>query len=257
MIKVTDLVQHYGVRPVLCGVNFEVNQGEVVAVMGPNGMGKSTLLAAIAGLLSPQGGSIEIAGRRRRGSEDEELAIRRMVAYLPDQLWIPLNRTGREWLLAIGRLYDRPEARLLEHLEALLELFHLQEKADSPISSFSTGQRKKIELCAALIAETPIMILDEPFSGGLDPSGILALRGVLQQLAKRDDRTIILATPVPELVEELADRILLLRDGKILAYDTVEELCRQAGAASLQDAYEKLTDPQTVQTLQDYFQRFT
>jgi ABC-type multidrug transport system ATPase subunit len=253
MIRVSDLVQHYGVRPVLNGVSFDVNRGEIIAIMGPNGMGKSTLLSAIAGILTPQSGYVEIDGNCRRRTEREETAARKMVVFLPDQSFIPPQRTGREWVLAVGRLYDVPDARLIEHSEQLFKIFDMQPLADSPVSSYSTGQKKKIGLCSALITETPVLLLDEPFSGGLDPSGLLTLKTLLLHLAKKKERTIILATPVPELVEEVADRILILREGKVAAYDTAQALRAQSGTTgSLGEVYEHLTNPRTLDNLREY-----
>jgi ABC-type transport system involved in cytochrome c biogenesis ATPase subunit len=156
----------------------------MVAVMGPNGMGKSTLLAAIAGILSPQHGHIEIDGMVRRRTEDEELAIRKKVAYLPADAWLPAMVTGREFLLAVGRLYAVDDDRLFDHIERLIPLFSLEEKADSAIASYSTGQKKKIALASALVTDAPILLLDEPFAGGLDPAGILAMKHVLKHFAQ-------------------------------------------------------------------------
>ena len=94
-----------------------------------------------------------------------------MTVYLPDQPWLPAQRTAREFLLAVGRIYDVEDERLMEHVDQLLHLFDLSEQGDSPIRSLSAGQKKKVALCSALVAETPILLLDEPFSGGLDPAG--------------------------------------------------------------------------------------
>lgn len=127
MIELLDVTQHYGVRPVLRGISLRIERGEVVAILGPNGMGKSTLLGVMAGVLSPQRGSVTVDGRLRRGSEADELAIRKMTVYLPDQPWLPANRTGREFLLAVGRLYEVEEERLIDHAQQLLELFELSE----------------------------------------------------------------------------------------------------------------------------------
>ena len=185
-------------------------------------MGKSTLLGVMAGVLSPQQGTVMIDGKRRRGSEEEELAIRKMTVYLPDQPWLPANRTGREFLLAVGRLYEIEEERLIDHTEQLLELFDLAEKADSPIRSYSAGQKKKIALCSALVAEAPILLLDEPFSGGLDPVGHSDLEADDPASRRSKKATIVLTSPVPELVEEIATRVVVLRNGEILAFDTLE-----------------------------------
>src|SRR5213075_1434031 len=104
------------------------------------------------------------------------LAIRRKVTYLPANPWLPSSITPREWLLGIGRLYELDDDRLMDHAQRLLELFNLAEQAHQRIASLSTGQRKKVAICGALVTEAPIMMLDEPFAGGLDPSGILALK---------------------------------------------------------------------------------
>src|SRR5262245_25564608 len=227
MINVVNVTQHYGIRPVLRQINLSIPAGGLAAVIGPNGMGKSTLLSVIAGILSPQEGYVEIDGLRRKSSVENELAIRRRLVYLPDRPWLPKNRTGREFLLGVGRLYEIPVERLIDHVERLLQLFELDKIGDSPTRTYSAGQQKKIALCSALVTEASILLLDEPFSGGLDPSGILALKHVLRRLAL-ERGTILMTTPVPELVDELADRLIILRDGQIAVQGWLRELKRAA-----------------------------
>jgi ABC-type multidrug transport system ATPase subunit len=254
MIRVVDVTHHYGVRPVLRRVNLEVQAGELVVVLGPNGMGKTTLLGVIAGALWPLKGFVEIDGRRRRASVEDELAIRRWLAYLPDHPWLPGIRTGREFLLAIGRLYDIDDDRLMDHVNRLLTVFDLQQEGDWPIHNFSNGQQKKIAICGALVTEAPVLILDEPFSGGLDPSGIMALRRILQHLTADRKVTVLMSTPVAELVEELAHRIVVLRDGQVAAFDAADGLRRQTGCAgSVAEVLERLVHPQTADNLRQYF----
>lgn len=255
MIRVVDVTHHYGVRPVLRRVSLEVQTGELIAVLGPNGMGKTTLLGCIAGALWPLQGFVEIDGRRRRSSVEDELAIRRRTAYLPDHPWLPGLRTGREFLLAVGRLYDIDDGRLMDHVDRLLKVFDLQNEGDWPIQSFSNGQQKKIAICATLVTEAPILILDEPFSGGLDPSGILALKRILQHLSADRKVTVVMSTPVAELVEELAQRILVLRDGQVAAFDTADGLRRQTGCnGSMAEVLQQLIHPQTADNLRQYFE---
>jgi len=164
--------------------------------------------------------------------------------FLPTNPWLPAQMTGREFLLAVGQLYEVPFARLWNHIDRLVELFDLTKESDWPIRSYSSGQKKKIAVASALVTDAPILVLDEPFSGGMDPSGILALRGVLKRLASQEQSTIVITTPVPELVEELADRVAVLSDGRIVAFDTVEELRQQTGSTgSLAEALERLLHP--------------
>ncbi|QDT70324.1 putative ABC transporter ATP-binding protein YxlF [Planctomycetes bacterium MalM25] len=254
MIRVENLWHHYGVRPILRDVCFTVETGELVVLLGPNGMGKSTLLGCLAGVLWPQRGHVEFDGVRRRQSVQEEHALRKRIAYLPDDSWLPMQKTGREFLLAVGQLYDLDGFRLFDHADRLLSLFQLTEKADAAISGYSTGQRKKIALASALITEAPYLLLDEPFSGGLDPAGILALKTVLKRLSEESDRTIVMTTPVPELVEELADRVAIIREGELTAFDTQQGLIEKAGVGdSLERALQELTFPDVLAGLESYF----
>lgn len=258
MIQVVDVVQHYGVRPVLRQVSLEVRSGELVVILGANGMGKTTLLGVMAGVLDPQEGYVEIDGLRRRRSAEDELSIRKRVVYLPDHPWLPSNRTGREYLLGVGRLYEIPDRRLMDHVERLLALFDLVREADWPIRSYSNGQQKKVAICSALATEAPVMLLDEPFSGGLDPAGILALKRLLRRRVQETGSTVVMTTPVPELVEELADRIAILSEGRIVAYDTADGLRRQTNSSGpLSDVLERLIHPQTLEKLDRYFRGVT
>ncbi|MBN1437148.1 MAG: ABC transporter ATP-binding protein [Sedimentisphaerales bacterium] len=255
MINIVNVWHHYGIKPILKNVSLEIVPGELVAIMGPNGMGKSTLLGLMAGVLWPIKGYVEIDGHRRRNSVEEEIAIRKKVLYLPDTPYLPLHNTGREFLLAVGRLYEVEEQRLLDHAEHLLKLFDLQGNADAPIRSYSTGQKKKIGICSALVSAAPILILDEPFSGGLDSSALMALSHVLKRLADRKDVTVVMAVPVPELVESLAHKIAIVVKGEILAYDTADGLRETAGCSgALPNVLEKLIHPDVFENIEDYLQ---
>lgn len=257
MIELRGVSHHFGVRPVLKDINLRVESGEVVVVLGPNGMGKSTLMSVMAGVLPPRHGEVVINGLKRRGSVEEELEIRRRVVYLPDQPWLPATRTGREFLLAVGRIYEVDDDRLIAHVPKLLDLFDLTEQADSPIRTYSAGQKKKVALCSALVTEAPILLLDEPFSGGLDPAGLLALKRLLQRHSRRKELTVVLTSPVPELVEEIATRVVVLSKGEVLAFDTVDGLQRMTGhRGSLGDVLEKLVYPETGRKLDEYFRDF-
>ena len=253
MIRIVNVWHHYGVQPVLRDVSLTIETGQLVVVMGPNGMGKSTLLGLVGGILHPLRGHIEIDGRIRRSSVEAEMAIRRSVTYLPAEPYLPKDRTGREFLVAVGRLYDIDDRRLLEHVEQLLRLFNLEEKADSLTRTYSSGQQKKLAICSALVTEAPTLILDEPFSGGLDSSALLVLSRILKHLADRTDVTILMAVPVPELVEPIADKIAIIDKGQITAYDTPAGLRRQAGdAGSLTEALERSVHPDVVRSVDEY-----
>jgi ABC-2 type transport system ATP-binding protein len=255
MINVVDVSHHYGVRPVLSHVNFRVPKGKLVAVMGPNGVGKSTLLGIIAGVISPANGYVEIHGRRRRSNEETELQIRKEMVFLPDHPWLPEFLTTREWLMAVGQLYDIESGHLMDHINRLLDLFQLADKGDSPIRTCSNGQKKKIAICGALVTESPLLVLDEPFAGGLDPSAILALGRVLKHIAESSDFTVLMASQIPELVEELAHQLLVLSDARTIAFDTLDGLRARTGCSSLPEVFAELVHPKTRENIENYFNR--
>lgn len=256
MINVADISHHYGVRPVLSHINFRVPAGQLVAVMGPNGVGKSTLLGIVAGLIAPAAGHVEIHGLRRRSSEEVELQIRKQMAFLPDHPWLPEFMTTREWLMAVGQLYDIESDRLMDHIHRLLDLFQLTDKGDAPIRTCSNGQKKKIAICGTLVTEAPVLVLDEPFTGGLDPAAILALRRVLKHMADSADVTILMASQIPELVEQLAHQIIVLSGTHLTAYDTLDGLRAKTGCkGSLPEVFAELVHPQTLEQIEKYFNR--
>ena len=235
MIRVVDVTHHYGVRPVLRQVNLEVQAGELVAVLGPNGMGKTTLLGVIAGVLWPLKGFVEIDGRRRRASEEDELAIRRRLAYLPDHPWLPGIRTGREFLLAVGRLYDIDDDRLMDHVDRLLRVFDLEQRGrlgDPELLERPAEEDRHLRRAGDRSARVDP---GRALFRRADPSGILALKRILQHLTAERKTTVVMSTPVAELVEELAQRIVVLarRPGRGLRHRRraapADRLCRPAG----------------------------
>ncbi len=255
MIQVHNLTHHYGLRPVLRDVSMEIATGELVVLLGPNGMGKTTLLGCMAGVLWPARGYVAFDGVPRRQTVEEEKDLRRRIAYLPDTTWMPSARTGREFILSVGRLYGHDDLDLFDHADRLLAVFDLTEQGDSTIGSYSAGQRKKIALGSALITKAPYLLLDEPFSGGLDPAGILALSTILTRLKGEGGTTIVMTTPVPELVDQLADRVAIISHGELSAYDTPEGLRHAAGSGvSLAEALQKLVFPESGERLRHYFE---
>ncbi|MBM4074235.1 MAG: ABC transporter ATP-binding protein [Planctomycetes bacterium] len=254
LIQIQGVTQHYGVRPVLKRIDLTINAGQLVAIIGPNGMGKSTLLGVMAGTLSPQHGRVLINGLERKSTVEAELAIRRTTVFLPDKPWLPKTQTGREFLMAVGKMYEIPGDSLLDHVDRLLKVFELERESDWPIRSYSAGQMKKIALSASLVSRAKTYLLDEPFSGGLDPSGILALKHILRRLVDHDQATVVMTTPVPELLEELADSIVVLREGEVVAHDSPAGLRRQCQCSgSLDEVIARLIHPRTLENLDEYF----
>jgi urea transport system ATP-binding protein len=139
MISVRKATVHYGVAPVLRSIDLEVGPGEMLAVLGPNGVGKTTLLHLIAGIMPLAEGDVSIGEMVRRSSQSAEATIRRNVCFLPNESWLPSRLTGREYALAVAELYQRPMLEAMDQVQGLFELFHLEKQADNAISKLSTG----------------------------------------------------------------------------------------------------------------------
>ena len=221
-VSVQNLYQSHVASWVLKDISFEVKPGEIAVLTGVNGVGKTTLLTTIAGMISPAKGTVSVFGNRRRCDADEELSARKDCAYLPDDEWLPAGVTLETFLAAAGSLFGVPESELPDRIDSLLKLFALDGSRRHDVSSLSAGQKKKAGLVSVLLSDRRLLMLDEPFSGGLDPAGILAVRRLLKHRAEVNGQTILMTTPVTELVTELADRLLVLRDGE-LAFDLTRE----------------------------------
>ena len=239
-IRVVNLTCHYGHAAVLRDLDLVVPAGEFVAIMAPNGVGKSTLLKALAGIVPAWRGFIEIDGHRRRQTPESELAARQACVFLPAEDVVPIGSTSLDWVVSYARLWGVDERRALDHGRRLLELFDLDTK-QRPTDG-STGQQHKVALCAALATDAKVLILDEPFGGGLDPSGISALKEVLLHATRKQGRTVVTATPVPELVEDMADRVIMLAGTGIAADGSPQQLMREVSAPTLEAAYDVLVD---------------
>lgn len=253
-IELRQVTQHYGVRPILTDLNLSLSGPRITAIVGPNGMGKTTLLSVMAGTLSPQHGDVLINGKSRRQNADIERQIRREAVFLPDRPWLPKQRTGREFLLSVGAIYGIEAEKLFDHADRLFRLFNLEKEGDWPVRSYSNGQHKKLALAATLITEAKILILDEPFGGGLDPAGILALKHVLKRLGTEEGYLIAISAPAPETIEDLADDFVVLKNGAVLAHEPLEGLRKLAGnEGTLSEILGKLVNPETLENVDHYF----
>lgn len=248
----------HAARFVLRDVSFRVRPGEIAVIVGVNGVGKSTLLSTLAGATTAARGEARVHGHPRRKTVESEKAARQVAAYLPDDPWLPGSTQLREYLGAAAGLFGVPLAQAIDRIDALLVLFALTTCESQSLGSLSTGQRKKAGLCAALISDRPVLLLDEPFSGGLDPAGIAALRRVLRHRANQLGQTIVLTTPVAEVVAELADRLLILCDGQLgqdIDRVTLQQTLSQAESAA--DALNSLIFPDADARIRQYFDRTT
>ena len=213
-LRISGLVKDYGKVHAVRGIDLAVQPGEVFGFVGPNGAGKSTTIRCILDLLHPSAGEIRVFGRDPR---QDGAAIRERVAYVPGELRLPERITGRQFLTSIGRLRDRFDRGRLEDLADRFKL-----DLDRAIRHLSSGNRRKVSVLSAFLADADLLILDEP-TGGLDP---LMQHEFLQLVRERRaaGATIFLSSHILSEVQSVADRLAVLRAGRIVAQGTVNEI---------------------------------
>lgn len=229
MIEVHKLTKRYGGRWVLDDVTLTLRDGEITCLLGPNGAGKSTLLSAIAGVVKPDSGRIEVDGALLRQSS---LPLRSLAAVV-DHDGLHPGRTARNHLRWVAQCCGLPVSRA----DSILRLVGLESVARQRAGSFSLGMRQRLLIASALVPDAGTLLFDEPING-LDVDGIIWLRQLLRHLA-REGRCVVMSTHLLGEVEKRADRVVLIGDGRVLADGTVAEV--SAGYSDLEQAYVALT----------------
>ena len=208
MLKLTGITKTYAGRPVLAGLDFEVSDGESVALIGANGSGKTTTLRCVAGLVHPDAGRITVGGIDAIGSPAAALA---RMSYLPQRPAFPSTLTVRETLQVVARLRKLPAAAADRELEACA----IAHVAGRRVGELSGGERQRLAMAVALIPDVGLYLFDEP-SANLDPAALRILFRRANDL-KREGRTLLFTTHVPADLRHLATRVLVLADGAIQA----------------------------------------
>jgi macrolide transport system ATP-binding/permease protein len=235
MLEARSLTKYYNHTPAVRGVSFTVRPGEILGYLGPNGAGKSTTVKMLTGLIEPSEGQIFYNGR---SVYEDFTAFQRRTGYVPEEAHLYPHLTGREYLQLMGRLRGM-ERRVLEpKMDEFLRAFNLWDDRHETLSAYSKGMRQKILLSAALLHDPDILILDEPFSG-LDVTSALMLRSLLRALADRG-KIILYSSHVLEVVEKICSTVLILRNGEVVAYDSIERLRELMSQPSLEGVFAQL-----------------
>lgn len=239
MLEVCGLTKRFNGIPVVEDVSFTLNSGEILGYVGPNGAGKSTTVKMIIGLLEPSEGQIRFAGR----SVIEDLpGFQTRIGYVPEEPQLYPHLSGREYLQLAGRLRGITRSVLESKIDEFLRLFSLWDDRHCPVSAYSKGMRQKILLSAALLHNPELLILDEPLSG-LDVTTALVLRELLGGLAARG-RMILYSSHVLDVLERVCSRVLILRKGRVAAYDSIGNLRASMHESSLEGIFGQLTREQ-------------
>lgn len=220
-LHITNLRKSYRRRPVIRDVTLSLNRGEVVALLGPNGSGKTTCFYAIAGLVTPEGGTVMLDGQ-----DVTHLPMYRRakagIGYLPQEMSIFRGLTVEANIAAILEITEKDRHKRHERLEELLSDFSISHLRAAPALSLSGGERRRAEIARCLASNPRYLLLDEPFAG-VDPIAVAEIRGLVADLKKRGLGVLITDHNVRETLE-IVDRAYILHDGTVLMNGTAEEV---------------------------------
>ncbi|MBF0199953.1 MAG: ABC transporter ATP-binding protein [Desulfamplus sp.] len=223
MIEIKNLTKKYGKITAVDRLNLSVDRGEIFGFIGPNGAGKTTTISMMAGLLAPTSGSIKVCGI------DMLLHPRlakQKIGYIPDRPYIYEKLTAMEFLKFTADMFKMDSRNFETRAEAELIRFSLIDWADELIESFSHGMKQRLIMCAALIHDPEVVVVDEPMVG-LDPSAIRMVRLLLKELAA-SGTTVFMSTHTLYIAQDLCDQIGVIHKGRLIARGTVEELKQRA-----------------------------
>jgi len=223
------LVKTYGSTRALDGVDLEIRSGTVLGLLGPNGAGKTTTVRILTTLLKPDSGRAFVAGHDVLA---DPAAVRRSIGLSGQYAAVDENLTGYENLYMVGRLYGMSRADSGARARALLDRFRLKDAAERPAKTYSGGMRRRLDLAGALVAEPTVVVLDEPTTG-LDPRGRLDTWEVIGELVA-DGATVLLTTQYLEEADQLADNILVIDHGKVIAGGTPDQLKNGVGGERIE-----------------------
>jgi ABC-2 type transport system ATP-binding protein len=228
VIEVRHLTKRYGDRVAVRDLSFDVAQGEVVGFLGPNGAGKSTTLRMLTGFLEPSEGEIKVAGFDARR---QPLELKRSIGYMPEAVPLYLDMRVVEYLRYRAALKGVPRRDIDKNVDRALSLASVADVKTRIIGQLSKGYRQRVGLADALVADPPLLILDEP-TAGLDPNQIRQVRDLVRELAR--EKTVLLSTHILPEVEAICARVVIIDRGRLVSSGRPEELRGGGGAIMLE-----------------------
>ena len=236
MIKVEHLTKCYGDFMAVKDLSFEIEEGHIYGFLGPNGAGKSTTMNIITGCLSATDGTVKINGYDI--FEDAKKA-KRCIGYLPEQPPLYMNETPLEYLRFVGEAKGLSGDELEEQVEEVITWTKIEKVKSKLISKLSKGYKQRVGIAQALLGNPQVVILDEP-TVGLDPIQIIEIRDLMKDLGR--NHTVILSSHILSEVQAICDRILIIDKGRLVAFDTTENLTSHTDKESLEEIFLELTE---------------
>jgi ABC-2 type transport system ATP-binding protein len=239
MIEVQNLTKRYRDRIAIDALNFSVEEGEILGFLGPNGAGKSTTMKILTGFLPPSAGAARVAGF---DVFEQPLEVKRRIGYLPETPPLYPEMTVRGYLKFVAALKRLPAREEKAEVERVASLTGVTQVMDRVIQNLSKGFKQRVGIAQALLGSPPVIILDEP-TEGLDPAQRAEVRALIKGLAGK--HTIILSTHILPEVTMTCEKVLIINQGKIVAYDEIRKLATahggEAANVSLEEIFIKLT----------------
>jgi ABC-2 type transport system ATP-binding protein len=244
MIEVRGLSRRFGDILAVDAISFDVARGEILGFLGPNGAGKSTTVKMLTGMLKPSSGTARVAGF---DVVSQPVDVKRHVGYVPESGAIYDNLTGAEYLDLVASLHHLDGARSRSRAQEMLQHLGLLDAANRRIAEYSKGMRQKVLLSAALLHNPDVLFLDEPLTG-LDANAALIVKEILRSLAAQG-KTIFFCSHILEVVERICTRIIIINKGTIVVEGLAADICAKTGAATLEQAFSRLTGIQDVESV--------
>ena len=223
MITLEQVSKRYGELTAVEALDLEVRGGEIFGFLGPNGAGKTTTIRMMMGILKPTGGRIVLGGYDVERTPEKAKAI---SGFIPDRPFLYEKLSGSEFLHFVGKLHHVASEQRQRRIERLLDYFELTPRQDELVEGYSHGMKQRLALCAALIHEPRVLIVDEPMVG-MDPRGSRTLKDLFRTLAEQGV-TVFLSTHSISVAEEVCHRIGIIQKGRLIACGTMAELHQQA-----------------------------
>lgn len=224
-VKVEQLTKVYGTQKAIDQISFEAKKGEVLGFLGPNGAGKTTTMKILTGFIPPTEGTAEVCGL---SVLEEPLAVRRKIGYLPEHNPLYKDMYVKEYLRFVAGMYQlsKPKDRIAE----MVEMTGLEREQHKPIGALSKGYRQRVGLAQAMLHDPEVLILDEPTSG-LDPNQLAEIRALIKKVG--EEKTVIFSTHIMQEVQAICDRVVIIRQGELVANDTIDKLGTQVESGAI------------------------